>query len=352
MKTILLIEDNKDLRENITEILDLAGYKVITAHNGKVGVEKAQSENPDLIVCDVMMPVLDGFSALRILSNNSVTAGIPFIFLTAKAEKSDFRKGMSLGADDYITKPFDDNDLLSAIELRLKKHKISSDTEDKRIDINAFFSETNDIPELKKIAGEGESKTFKKKEVIFSEGNHVNGLCYISKGKVKTYKTNDDGKEFITGVHKEGDFLGYVALLENTNYTESAEALEDTIILIVSRTDFLNLLFGNQQVSQKFIRMLSNNIKEKEERLLALAYNSVRQRVAEALLQLQKKYQDKSSASFSIAFTREDLANMVGTATESLIRTLSDFKDEGVVEIKGGTITIKDQSKLQRIIQY
>lgn len=350
MKTILLIEDNKDLRENITEILDLAGYKVVTAHNGKVGVEKAQTENPDLIVCDVMMPVLDGFSALRILSNNSVTAGIPFIFLTAKAEKSDFRKGMSLGADDYITKPFDDNDLLSAIELRLKKHKSSPEKEEKQMDINAFFSETNEMAELKEIAGESESKSFKKKEVIFSEGNHVNGLHYISKGKVKTYKTNDDGKEFITGIHKEGDFLGYVALLENMHYTESAEALDDTTIRVVPRTDFLNLLFSNQQVSRKFIKMLSNNIKEKEERLLALAYNSVRQRVAEALLQLQKKYQDKNAAGFSI--TREDLANMVGTATESLIRTLSDFKEEGVVEVKGGTILIKDQGKLQRIIQF
>lgn len=353
MRTILLIEDNKILRENVVEILELAGYKVETAHNGKVGVEKAQTLLPDLIICDVMMPVLDGFSALRILSNNSVTAGIPFIFLTAKAEKSDFRKGMSLGADDYITKPFDDNDLLSAVELRLKKHQQAAAASDSTpVDINTFFSEVKDIPELKEVALEGESKDFKKKEIIFSEGHHVSGLYYIAKGRIKTYKTNDDGKEFITGLHKAGDFLSYVALLENTSHTESAEALEDSTILIVPRTDFLNLLFSNQQVSMKFIKMLSNNIKEKEERLLALAYNSVRQRVAEALLQLQKKYHEKQSQNFSITFTREDLANMVGTATESLIRTLSDFKDEGAVDIKGGTISIKDQGKLQRIIQY
>src|SRR6187455_1002867 len=122
MKRILLIEDNLEVRENTSEILVLANYNVITAENGKTGVELAQTAKPDLIICDIMMPELDGYGVLHILSKNEITAGIPFIFLTAKTEKTDIRKGMNLGADDYLTKPFDDTDLLNAIEARLRKN--------------------------------------------------------------------------------------------------------------------------------------------------------------------------------------------------------------------------------------
>src|ERR1043165_4481608 len=124
MKKILLIEDNKDMRENTTEILELANYKVTAAKNGKEGIEHVQKEKPDLIICDIMMPVLDGYGVLHLLAKNPETANIPFIFLTAKAERTDFRKGMEMGADDYVTKPFDDIELLNAIESRLKKSEL------------------------------------------------------------------------------------------------------------------------------------------------------------------------------------------------------------------------------------
>ena len=121
---ILLIEDNPDMRENTAEILELSGYEVTTAENGKIGVDLAQRTKPDLIICDVMMPVLDGYGVLYLLSKDNETAGIPFIFLTAKAERSDFRKGMEMGADDYVTKPFDDVELLNAVESRLRKSNL------------------------------------------------------------------------------------------------------------------------------------------------------------------------------------------------------------------------------------
>ena len=119
MSKILVIEDTIEVRENICEILSLDGYKVIEAPNGKIGIEKAIKEQPDLILCDVLMPELDGFGALKILNKNQKTHHIPVIFLTAKAEKGDFRKGMGLGAADYITKPFDDTELLEAIKKRV-----------------------------------------------------------------------------------------------------------------------------------------------------------------------------------------------------------------------------------------
>lgn len=124
MKKILLIEDNAEVRENTAEILELANYTVFTAPNGKIGVELARKQQPDLIICDIMMPELDGYGVLHLLGKNPSTAGIPFIFLTAKSEKDDFRKGMNLGADDYLTKPYDDLTLLDAIEMRLKKNDL------------------------------------------------------------------------------------------------------------------------------------------------------------------------------------------------------------------------------------
>lgn len=125
MKTILVIEDIKGMRENITEILHLAPYKVVQAANGKEGVELARKTHPDLVLCDIMMPELDGYGVLHILGNDPNLSNIPFLFLTAKIEPSDFRLGMNMGADDYLTKPFDDLSLLTAVELRLKKGKTS-----------------------------------------------------------------------------------------------------------------------------------------------------------------------------------------------------------------------------------
>ena len=117
MKKILIIEDNLEVRENTEEIISLANYTVLTAANGKEGVELALSESPDLIICDIMMPVLDGYGVYHLLSKHEQTALTPFIFLSAKSEKRDIRKGMGLGAEDYITKPLKIDQLLSLMRI-------------------------------------------------------------------------------------------------------------------------------------------------------------------------------------------------------------------------------------------
>src|SRR3989344_8709913 len=205
-KKILLIEDNNEMRENISEILELSNYDVVSVKNGKEGVEIAEKNKPDLIVCDIMMPVLDGYGVLHILSKNEKTADIPFIFLTAKAEKTDFRKGMEMGADDYLTKPFDDVELMNAIESRLKKNEILKKEFSKNIDgINDFINEAKGIDSLKKLSEEREVRIYKKKDDIYKEGNYPKGVYFVSKGKVKIYQTSESGKELITELHKEGD---------------------------------------------------------------------------------------------------------------------------------------------------
>lgn len=348
--SILLIEDNKDMRENTSEILQLAHYEVTTAKNGKEGVEFAQKKRPDLIICDIMMPVLDGYGVLHMLSKNEETASIPFIFLTAKADRSDFRKGMEMGADDYVTKPFDDIELLNAVESRLKKAEMMKKEFSKNINgLNEFISSAKGIEDLKKLSSEREIRTFKKKENIYTEGGYPKGVFFVVKGKVKTYKTHEQGKELITGLYKEGDFFGYLSMLEDGKYTDSATSLEDSEVCLIPKDDFVSLIYKNAEVSRKFIKMLSDNLHEKEEQLIKLAYNSVRKRVAEALVTLCDRYKKDGEQKFSMNISREDLANLAGTATETTIRTLSDFKEDGLVDIKGGNIAVTNYDKLARM---
>jgi CRP-like cAMP-binding protein len=297
-----------------------------------------------------MMPVLDGYGVLHMLSKNADTAGIPFIFLTAKAERTDFRKGMEMGADDYVTKPFDDIELLNAIESRLKKSEIMKKEFSRDLHgLSEFISSAKGIEDLKKLSEERDVHHYRKKEIIYDEGNYPKGIYFINKGKVKTYRTHEQGKELITGLYKEGDFFGYLALLEDGKYSDTATALDDAEICMVPKEDFFSLIYKNADVSRKFIRMLSDNLHEKEEQLLNLAYNSVRKRVADALVALHSRYKKDGETQFTINITREDLANLAGTATETTIRTLSDFKDEALVDIKGGNITILRSDKLAQM---
>ena len=134
MTKILVIEDEESIRENILELLEAENFQGIGATNGKIGIKMAIDQIPDLILCDMMMPEVDGYGVLKALRSEPLTSTIPFIFLTAKADKSDIRKGMELGADDYITKPCTPQELLKAITIRLEKHKTISKQSQKTLD--------------------------------------------------------------------------------------------------------------------------------------------------------------------------------------------------------------------------
>ncbi|MBE7172921.1 MAG: response regulator [Williamsia sp.] len=350
MKKILLIEDNDQLRENTAEILELSNYKVYTAPDGKQGVEQAIKQQPDLVICDIMMPVLDGYGVLHMLRKNASLQNTPFIFLTAKSERADFRKGMESGADDYITKPFNGTELLQAVEGRLKKIELLQKEYSPGIEGLDQLQQTAGVHDLVSLTQERSTHRYKKKQAIYLEGNHPVRLFYILKGKVKTYKTNEDGKDLVVGVYREGDFFGYIPLIDGTLYKDNAEAMEDADIALIPRKEFEELMNNNREVAQKFIRMLAKNVAEKEEQLLSIAYSSLRKKVAGTLITLQKKYTTSAGQPVSIDISRETLATMAGTATESTIRTLSDFKNDGLIDIKEGSIIILNQKKLERMI--
>lgn len=351
MKKILLIEDNKDVRENTAEILELANYQVVTAENGKQGVELAKKEVPDLIVCDVMMPELDGYGVLRLLGKDPATAAIPFIFLTAKAEMQDLRKGMSLGADDYLTKPFDDMELVEAIEIRLKKNEaMKGDFKKDAEGLSQFIDQAKGIEALEKLTT-NPKRLIKvaKKNIVFNEGSYPNYIYFLNKGRIKTSKHDRYGNELITSLYKDGDFFGFVDVLENKNHTETAEALEDSELCQIPRDEFNALLFQDRDIANKFIKLLSDNVHEKEERLLKLAYESVRKRVAEALIFLYNKYKNEGEEQFSIAIQRDSLSAIVGASKETVIRTVSELKEDGLISVSGSRITIENLDKLKSL---
>lgn len=351
MHKILVIEDNQEIRENIAEILELSNYDVSTAANGKIGVEKALEILPDLIVCDIMMPVLDGYGVLHAIHKNEQIKNTPFIFLTAKSERIDFRKGMELGADDYITKPFDSTELLNAIDSRIKKSElIKSDFVGGIRGLQSLVSISSGKSQLNELIINSDSNSYKKKQTIYSEGNHPRVLYYIQKGKVKIVKINNDGKELIIDLFKEGDFFGEIALIQNSVYKESAVTMDDCELVLIQKDEFENLLNSSKEVSHFFLKLLSNNISTREHQLLNLAYNSLRKKVADTIILIQNKYKDENSENFKIDISRDNLASLAGTATESLIRTLSDFKSEKLIEIEGGCIKILNEHKLKNIL--
>ena len=349
-KRILVIDDNNDIRENTAEILELAGYKTLTAENGKRGVELAIREKPSVIVCDIMMPELDGYGVLHLVRKNPDTQNIPFIFLTAKTERGDFRKGMEMGADDYITKPFDDIELLNAVEIRLKKSEIldqkySSGPQG----LTQFVKDVKSSGLLQMLSEQYVIENYDKKQVLYQEGKRPRFLYYLVKGKVKGFKVHEDGKEYITNLYSDGDFIGYTALIEEVNYNDSASVLEDAEIMQIPKDEFLQMIYSDISIASKFIHIITQNVKEKEERLLNLAYSTLRKRVARALVDIVDKFQLQEQA-HPIEISRDDIAQYVGTATESLIRTLSDFKAEKLIEIRSGKIIVNQVDRLKNLL--
>lgn len=347
-KKVLLIEDDKIVRENTTEILELAAYEVKTAENGKIGVELASTFLPDVIICDILMPVLDGFGVLQIISRNPDLEQIPFIFLTAKTHHDDLRKGMELGADDYLSKPFEESELLRAIDSRLKR-------------VEAFDNKKQDVQSLKGVKS-GKFRTiknidqflekkrlfkYKKGETIYCIGNQSNHLFLIKKGIVKTFKNNEQGKELITGFYKEDEYFGYTSFAKHLPHHENSEAFTATELYKISKNEITSIINNNHHIIYSFIDLLVSNLMEANELLLLLAYGSVRKKTAQTLLRLLKTYpliQEKE-----LIINRINLANTIGIAKETLTRTLHDFKEEKLIEVSSKGVTVLNIEGLSKI---
>jgi CRP-like cAMP-binding protein/DNA-binding NarL/FixJ family response regulator len=344
---ILVIEDHIGIRENIAEILQMANYIVYTAENGKIGVEMALKHVPDIILCDIMMPELDGYGVIYMLHKHKETSAIPFIFLTAKAEHADLRKGMEMGADDYLVKPFDDMDLLNVIDIRLKKKAYQQlNSRSQADDFKQLVLKTDGLAEFARIIAGHKSREFKKGQAIYYEGDQSKGIFLILQGKVKTIKLSLDGRELMTGMYSTGDYLGINAMLSKSIYADTATAIEDSMLCLIPDDEMEKVINLYPDVARKFIYLLSNDNRDKEEQLLQLAYDSVRKKMAGALVKL---YNQQNLKNDFFLITREDLAAMACMATETVSRTLSDFRNEKLIERDGLLITVLDPARLAKM---
>ncbi len=345
MKKLLLIEDDVTVRENTAELLELSNYDVITASNGKLGIETAKKEVPDIIICDIMMPEIDGYGVLEALSKNPSTLNIPFIFLSAKTEHKDIRKGMDLGADDYLTKPFEEEELLSAIESRLAKVAIlKSYIKDETPEDGEKLKDLNDLREL---FSKQELQYFKKGETIYEKDKHANYFYLVKRGIVKAHRLDNQGKELITELYKEDDFFGNHANDPQSSYEDYATAMEETQLYTVSREEFQKILAGNPKITMQLVEVLNNNLSELKNQLMDMAYGSVRKKTANTILLFAERIEKHPLK--SIRISRADLAGVAGMAPESLIRTLSEFKKEGLIEIEGRNIKLLDSQALKMV---
>lgn len=350
-KKILLIEDDAVLRDNTAELLELMDYEVITAANGKIGVEKAINESPDVVICDIMMPELNGYDVLDVLSNDEHTKYIPFIFLSAKTERQDVRKGMNLGADDYITKPFSEDELVSAIESRLAKVSILKDFKKDEEQAKVSVAPTPTVRTLNDLKvyfeTHGKAFNFEQGDVIYDEGQNSNHIFMIHQGVVKCHKFDEQGKELTTALYNAPDIFGYTSFNQNISYQETATAIRQATLYGLSKDQLKHVLDTNQNVTLELIEMLTDDLKGVKDQLLQMAYSSVKRKTASTILKFAEKLNHKPGDPIKIS--RSDLASVAGIATETLIRCLSDFKKEGLIEIDGRNIKIKDIDELQEV---
>src|SRR5690606_19237694 len=290
MKNILLIEDDAILRENTSELLELSNYNVLTAPNGKIGLEMARNTLPDIIICDIMMPELDGYGVLEGLAGNEKTKHIPFIFLSAKTERKDVRKGMDLGADDYITKPFEEEELISAIESRLAKAAILKEDKETQNPLDSNPEELRTLNDLKNFFDDnGEILKFTQGERIYGEGQNSNFIYLVSKGLIKCHKLDEQGKHLTTALYKEDDLFGYTSFTQNTPYQETASALQDAVLIGIPKKALTEVLNCNHRVTLELIQLLTEDLSSVKEQLLQMAYSSVKKRTATTILKFAEK---------------------------------------------------------------
>jgi len=345
---ILIIEDNADVRENLREILTLSGYEALAAGDGKAGVESALRHHPDLILCDIMMPELDGYGVLRILSKQPATASIPFIFLTARTDLADMRRGMTLGADDYITKPFDDVELLDTVELRLKKHSAGANQHAGGPGSFTDPGESWSDEEWPESWLDEAPRTIHKKDMLFTEGHTCRHVFLIRSGRAMATRTDAYSKEVVTRIYLPGHLAGASSAFAGDRYQESVKAFEELTVLPVKKDEFLKFALRDTQTAHRFLHQLAGELKRADEKLLLQAFGSVRMKLAATLIDLHMAYAVDGKA--VIPVSREDLANMAGTAKETIIRCLSEFREEGLVNLNGSDIlidTVKPLVELQ-----
>lgn len=338
MKNILIIENDPELLGKYSDILRNSGYEVIVAIHSEIGISLAISKLPDLILCNTVLSDINGFEILSLLSKNPLTNKIPFVFLNAFSTSDIVKKGIACGADDFVTKPFQGNQLVRSVEARINKNK---DQNWASLPINNPIGNHHNGKGLEKLLdliSQCKIRHIKKKQTLYYESDHSQWLYLLVEGCIKTLKLTDDGRQMITGLYKPKSFIGLDTLLLDEPWLESAEATQNSSLYFISKSAIIDLLNEHVELNQHFIKILSANLHEKEDQLIELAYESVRKRLAQVLVRLNKD----AVPIDQIDICRDELAGLAGIATETVSRILTDFKERGLIERNGSQIQIID----------
>lgn len=341
MKKILFIESDKKKLATISEMLIWANYEVTIAQTGREGIEKALLNPPDLILCSFEITDFDAYSTLKVFNQNPEINSVPFIFLAENICSIEFRNAINAGASDLLIAPFKESEILAAIEARLNfvdrilriKNNFDLDSyHSSKEFIRDFFKEHNPIPT-------------RKGSVIYEEGQQGHFIYYLLKGEVKTFKYNEYGKEFITGINKEGDFFGFTSFAQNKAYDENAVALCSSKMHKIGKQELIENFQQSPDLTIDFLEILAESLEQTKSHLIHIAYDSVRKKTADMLIELI----DDSDGKEYIEISRNNLASLIGIAKETLIRTLSEFREEGLIKTSKKIITILDHNRLSKV---
>lgn len=325
MNNILIIENDLDLLGKYSDVLKNSGYEVTAAFNSEIGINLALSTLPSLILCNTVLSNIDGFGVLSILSKNPSTTKIPFVFLNALSTPDIVKKGIACGADDFVTKPFQGDQLVRSVEGRINKN-------------NNHPHNGTGLEKLFDLISQCKIRHIKKKQTLYYESDHSQWLYLLIEGCIKTLKLTDDGRQMITGLYKANSFIGLDTLLLDDPWLESAEATQDSSLYLISKSAIIDLLNEHVGLNQHFIKILSANLREKKDQLVELAYESVRKRLTQVLVRLNKN----AVPIDQIDICRDELAGLAGIATETVSRILTDFRERGLIERNGSQIHIMD----------
>ena len=344
---IALIDSNTEQVKFLKELLLLANYEVISANSLNAGLTILKSSNPNLILSNINLPEIeDGLNLYKNYKHFPKLATIPFIFIAKNATKKFIRKLMDLGVDDVICNTINKIEILKIIKSRLNRvTAINAQNKNsflhQNIDNQLIYNEINKILSTKKIYH------FKPNETIYCAGNKSNHIFLIKEGTIKTYKTDDYGKEFITSFFTAEQYFGYTSFIKNKPHFENAKAITTVFLYKIGKDEIIRFIQKNNQLLFSFMDVIANDLIKLKKQIILLAYGSVRKKTAETLLNFNQNYPIKKGRTITI--NRADLADSIGIAKETLTRTLHDFKKEKLINITQKSITIINGIKLKKV---
>lgn len=347
MKKILVVEDNESFRRNTIEILSLSGFELAGSANGKAAIQTALEFLPDLILCDIDLPGLDGFGVLAILRKSKSLKNVLFIFMTGIPENQDFRKAMNLGADDFIRKPFTGAELLRIINTRFDR--LSDFIAKNGFDDQGSLTDQSNHSEIYPLFSRQPATLLKKGDQLYRAGQQISFIPYMLEGRVRTTYTDYNGKELTTEIVNPGQFVGIANFITRTTWSEDAYAMEEVLVNFIPGTNLKKAIEENHRINQNIQRQLAQALCIKKEELFINAYQNLRGKIALVFLNLEVSAWSEELEEIRFKITRNIIATIAGVAKESAVRTIIDFIDEGLIEESRKGFRILNHSKLEAL---